>query len=750
MSPNEDQDIPSAGHGSRERAGRAESLAVLRELSTESPYRPDGSLPDGTVEALLSLEPAELGQALTFLLRRAAELPPLEGARAAEAIDGLLTAGAAPAVELEIAALTGIYGQLVGDASRRDISDLIVRLLRKMELAAVLAPIGFDARGLDLRARLAAAIRGPAAAPGRATRGMRLRGADPGGVVLERGSPDHAAPGLGAPDLAAPEDVAADDGDASKAAPTRRTYPAYGLLKSDETVLAERPFALELGISPTPQPGVPAQTMRLPVPDGAAYMLDIQLFADGFDIARGERWRQSLKIREGDLYPPPAVVHLTARTPPDARAKRTITATFSIASETLGAATREIVVTTDPNDPDLTTTATTASGTNIATPTGEPPADITITITKGIEPGALLWSLASELPGVTWPVDREIKTDVGQQPEKFARVMIADLHSREGTNRVFAALQGMAKIIADEVPPEVWTALAAAHEAVPDRHLDVFILTAEPYVPWELAWVETPLDPKAPQYLAAQANVGRWVIAGEKVRTDPPRKIDAATMAVVWGVFDDPTLERLKAAEDEAKEIQARYRADSIDATSDLVGQLLSGNPPADVLHFAVHGKYDPQMATEGLYLVEGLPISVVDIRGGDLRSRAPFVFINACEVGEGHELLGDYTGIAPALLKAGASAVVAPLWQVNDVIAKSIALGFYDQALMARAAAAGDMDDAKPAPAVADLLRQTRAGIVTDAAACSSTYLAYQFYGHPSLRLSWTQAIAAGGNPDG
>jgi CHAT domain-containing protein len=85
--------------------------------------------------------------------------------------------------------------------------------------------------------------------------------------------------------------------------------------------------------------------------------------------------------------------------------------------------------------------------------------------------------------------------------------------------------------------------------------------------------------------------------------------------------------------------------------------------------------------------------------------------------------VLGDYAGIAEAFLFAGASGVIAPLWSIDDVIAREIALRFYQRAL------AGE--------APADVLRNERAAFRDDPSVVSSTYFAYQFYGHPAMRLT-------------
>ncbi len=495
-----------------------------------------------------------------------------------------------------------------------------------------------------------------------------------------------------------------------------------------------------------------------------SYYLDIQLFADGFDLAAGESWQQRSERFQPRTSIPPRSFTSIARPIPERRATRTITATFSIDGETLGAATRQLIVTADAGDIELVAPAPTTTGTNVTAPTGEPPADVTITITRGVERGVLQWAITSKLPGVELPHDHPAMSDIGEDPKDFATALVKNLFIHDNQVGVFQLLQGIGKTIAQLMPLTVRNALAAANVAVAPRPLDVLLLTEEPYVPWELAWIAHPFDPMAPPYLGAQANVGRWVLDGGATPTDPPRRVDAATMAVVWGVYHSASLPPLEAAEEEAKRIQKLYGATSIDARPEEVFGLLGGDPPADILHFAVHGRYDPLGAGDGIYLVEGPPIDPLQIRGSDLTSRSPFVFLNACQVGSAQELLGSYGGIAQAFLQVGASAVIAPLWSIDDEIAQHIALEFYQQALAADMTpvtgggtesgadtpAETDRGTDTDRPAVADLLRRARSGLVQNAAAQSSTYLAYQFYGHPSLRLSWRGADANGGHRDG
>jgi CHAT domain-containing protein len=192
-------------------------------------------------------------------------------------------------------------------------------------------------------------------------------------------------------------------------------------------------------------------------------------------------------------------------------------------------------------------------------------------------------------------------------------------------------------------------------------------------------------------------------------------------MAVVSGEYNVPGWSRLVEAEAEASTLSSLYAAASVDARTVAVLDCLDGRPPADLLHFAVHGIYDPNSTLNGLVLADGQPLDPLQVRAYVL-ARQPFVFLNACQVGSSQRILGDYAGIAEAFLFSGAAAVVAPLWSIKDTIAREIALRFYEQAF------------AGVAPAEA--LRRERAAFRDSADSVSATCLAYLYYGHPSLLL--------------
>jgi CHAT domain-containing protein len=146
----------------------------------------------------------------------------------------------------------------------------------------------------------------------------------------------------------------------------------------------------------------------------------------------------------------------------------------------------------------------------------------------------------------------------------------------------------------------------------------------------------------------------------------------------------------LLAAEQEATDFKTSYAGTAVvlPLFRDVIA-CLEGDPAADLLHIALHGQVDPQGNDEGLVLLSlsadgkysAQYLQSQHIESVDLPN-SPFVFLNACQVGAGKQVLGDYAGLAAAFLRAGAAAVVAPLWNVDDGVASEIALEFYQRAL--------------------------------------------------------------------
>ena len=480
--------------------------------------------------------------------------------------------------------------------------------------------------------------------------------------------------------------------------------------------MASTPFDLLVGLSPTPVEGVVGPALIRPPSSFGDYELTAHVVADGFDLVAGETWRKTMLVSAADPYPH-VIFHLVA---PQAAADHplAINVLYSVDSQTMGLGVRCVRVVDSVAE--LSTTPPSpmpATAGSLAAPVADQPADLTVRILRGNEPGRLLWSFES--PHVA--LDEQGTSSIGDDAGGFARTIISTIAAHEGQPTLALGLRGIGLTIAEKVPAEMWAALTAVTQAIRPRRPTVLLLSEEAYVPWELAMMPTPIDHSVIGVLGAQVAIGRWVLAVDHPKLPPPRLVHVDGMIVISGRYDQPGWSRLEAAEAEAAALMAAYGAVGIDAITEKVVGCLTGNPAGDVLHFSLHGKYDPGSAKQGLVLIDGDVIDPLVVKGGSL-VRAPLVFLNACQVGTGQETLGDYAGLAESFLFVGAAAVVAPLWSIDDAVASALAERFYSHAFTGEA--------------LAEIVRAERAGFAADQGHHSSTLMAFQFFGHPEMRL--------------
>jgi hypothetical protein len=506
---------------------------------------------------------------------------------------------------------------------------------------------------------------------------------------------------------------------------------AYARFDAPEVAVVGEAVEVAVGLAEKPTPGVLGGPMVRPEGSFGSYVLTVQLVAEGFTLRTGETWRRELLVTAEAPWPA-AVFHLTPEPQEQEVRARSLQAFYSVSGQTMGMAFRSIAVTRSAEEPGEIPELPGTPNVDLAIPTGPSAPDLEVRIL--VDPdhdGRLLWTFTSPHAGLDLP-DEPLRTDIGGDPKGFARHLVDGVNAREGKVGIFNLLRGLGTEISQAMPDAFWPLLrgaAASAEGAPD----VLILSAEPYVPWELALMEEPLlDAAAPPFLAAQANVGRWVLprqdraasSRQRPRQPPPTEVGVAAMAVVTGVYNRPGWNRLKEAEEEGKELELRFKAEPVLAASLQVFECLAGTPAADLLHFAVHGTYDPGGLQDGLMLVDGETLEPTQVQGERL-DRSPFVFLNACQVGSGSKILGDYSGMAAAFLMAGASGVVAPLWSVKDTTARQIALAFYEKTA----------EGMSPAAA----LREARAAFQSNSGPQSATCLAYQFFGHPAVKLRFS-----------
>jgi hypothetical protein len=353
-------------------------------------------------------------------------------------------------------------------------------------------------------------------------------------------------------------------------------------------------------------------------------------------------------------------------------------------------------------------------------PSGGTP-DLQITVARGNDTAGrqLVWTAHSphhevEVPKV--PVRKQLDDDaVGD----WTRRVMRGVEAHKNAAGLAEYLRGIQILVGRQVPREIWATLGSAARAA-GGHPTVLFATAEPYLPWELAKVPQRWDPDRPDLLGAQAAFGRWLYEDDGDVAAPAPTVEVADIAVVKGEYTGSA--RLPEAEAEADHLVATYGATPVRAETVAVLACLRGNPEADLVHFAVHGKLDLTGMQDGIIMNDRSaldPLSILGVENG----RPRLAFVNACQVGQSQEMLGDTAGVVPSLIQIGAQGVIAPLWKVDDTAAREFAERFYSAVFAGR-----------PVP---EVLAEERARALAAVDSPESTVLAYLFFGHPRLTVT-------------
>jgi hypothetical protein len=505
---------------------------------------------------------------------------------------------------------------------------------------------------------------------------------------------------------------------------------AHPWLQAPRVVAPEERFTLDIGLSRTQVPGVSGSVN---LPRGVEVLeLGIEVIAEGFALPEGGR--RTLRVRPALLEAGRVSVALVA--PADAAIHLSqLGVHFTLRGVACGYAWRRIAVRPagagagPPGGRDWLQEGGAPAPVRLD---GEHPADLTVRIDKPDQDqssGRFVWSFASpHLADLPEP----LPVDLGRDADSFARTVIGDVWQNEGTATLKHALRGIGAVVAEKIPDSFFILLRTVWEcaAAEGRTPTVLLLSAEPHVPWELALLEEPLDPDRPPFLGAQVPVARWITGRRGIPLPPPRSRHIHQMAVVAGDYASRHKRRpLPHAMREAESLARDYGAVQLSATHDDLGRLLDGemeedgvSAGAEAIHFACHGEVDPQNPRyASIFLSDGNVLTPSLFRAAPVGKRnRPFLFLNACQVGQSGELLGEYAGFAGASISAGFSGFLAPLWSVDDQLAHDFALEFYRRAFT-------------PTP-VARILCDLRANYRAETG--KSTCLAYIFYGHPDLLI--------------
>lgn len=348
--------------------------------------------------------------------------------------------------------------------------------------------------------------------------------------------------------------------------------------------------------------------------------------------------------------------------------------------------------------------------------------------------------LASDCPARQLSADLRLDGTSVTDPRLLAETIRRHVARSDDGLELFTWLHGVGRQLFLSLPGTIRRLLSATlTRGTPDVASTVLFATTDPWTPWELTAPDTGLpwvsgvDKESP-FLGAHAAVSHWTIEGLSSRTADPishltprhRTLVARTRPGVPPTGPPP-----------ADAALARILTETVvvpPVLNDVI-RLLHGDPPADLVHFAVRGTVEDPGDEPGLFLLEAAgaprvrPLNEHHVTGVRL-TRPAFVFINACQVSGSDGLpVGDYVGFAAAFLTAGAGAVIAPAWNTDDDSAYRFAAEFYDLS-----------SGADPVPA-AEILRRFRAryhrgAVGRDTPKATATFLAYRLFGHPGLRI--------------
>lgn len=252
------------------------------------------------------------------------------------------------------------------------------------------------------------------------------------------------------------------------------------------------------------------------------------------------------------------------------------------------------------------------------------------------------------------------------------------------------------------------------------RPLSTISVTSDEWAfPWELVVPHrgNGKDRELRSPLGVEFAVGRWV-TGDMVM--PPQRVDVVDSYVFAPLYKGARA--LPNAAAEAEYVCRNLNGEAIEPGDFEPLEQKFGERSVALAHFACHGETGAGgkqvLDLESGGKLEPHQIQAMPGLSGAVADRAPLVFVNACEAGRVRPALVGADGFATAFARAGATCVIAPLWNVDDGIAHDLATQLYDRLR------------ADPELTVANALRTLRDNAYSNGGADS--WAAYCFFGDP------------------
>jgi hypothetical protein len=223
--------------------------------------------------------------------------------------------------------------------------------------------------------------------------------------------------------------------------------------------------------------------------------------------------------------------------------------------------------------------------------------------------------------------------------------------------------------------------LQLAYRSFRETVRTILIISDEPWIPWEMT---KPYDDGGQEiidddFLCVRFQVTRW-LSGDST---PAVEIQVSRLACILVEANLPQArrerDRVMALAASRPEIETVSLENPTPASLE---KLLSQG--VSLLHFVGHGDFDrAQPNQSGIPLAGGSSLRPIDLQGPILtriKIDRPFVFLNACRVGQQSWALTGLGGWAERWVQAGGcGAFIGPLWSVRDSSASLFAKTFYD-----------------------------------------------------------------------
>lgn len=227
-----------------------------------------------------------------------------------------------------------------------------------------------------------------------------------------------------------------------------------------------------------------------------------------------------------------------------------------------------------------------------------------------------------------------------------------------------------------------------------DNIKTIWVLSSEPFIPWELIHLEDPIkkQPSKENYFLGQMGLIRWIDSSRIPIGYPPEKIIVKRNKISC-IFPEykRTEDNLPNLKEELEYLINILGAKQEKADRFSVRELLK-DANFDLLHFAGHGRVEKNGAGVGKLTLEKNRSDSKDgkdyigsddvsaiFRNNNDDENMPIIVINACEAGMRDYRLNSVGGFSQAFIEKGAGAFIGPLWQVGDSQSVTFIKTFYE-----------------------------------------------------------------------